>query len=141
MGQRPLTQRLLATNALSVSVASMEAIGWPWVTEVLLFISLKVEIAGQVSGGDRDLLQAHAPTVLLPAEPPELCCLGLSAPEQDLALAQLRASFASLDDSVLPGSSFPLIREDFKMYQDLLQHVAGSLSIQIEFLQENTLLA
>lgn len=38
----------------------------------------------------------------------------------------------------MPGSSSPSVQEDFKAYEDHLQHVTASLSIQVEFLQENT---
>lgn len=47
-------------------------------------------------------------------------------------------SLSSPDDLMVPGSSSPLVPEDFKAYQDLLWHMVASLGIQAEFLQENT---
>lgn len=63
---------------------------------------------------------------------------GLLVLKQDLTLAQLTASSLSPDDFAVPGSSSSLVPKDFKAYQELLWHVAASLGVQVEFLQENT---
>lgn len=73
-----------------------------------------------------DLLQAQALGSLPLAAPPESSYPGQSVHEQNPALAQLTASSSSPDDSVLPGSSSPLVPEDFKAYQDFLWHMTVS---------------
>lgn len=50
----------------------------------------------------------------------------------------LSASFSSQDSSMVPGSSSPSVPEDFKKHQNLLRCMAAFLSIQGEFLEENT---
>lgn len=66
-------------------------------------------------------------------EPPELSCPGL--PFQDW---KLNASSSSPDNSIVPGFLSPSVPENFRAYQDLSQHMAASLGIQAEILQENT---
>lgn len=61
-----------------------------------------------------------------------------SSQEQELVFGSAGLLSSSLDNAVLPGSTFPSVLEDLKVYQDLLHSIAAFLGIQAEFLQENT---
>lgn len=78
-----------------------------------------------------------APVKLPLVDLPVLSHPGPPVQDWDQVLAQLTASSSSPDDSTVPGSSSPSVPEDFKIYQDLLCHMAVSLDIQAEFLQDN----
>lgn len=88
----------------------MESVGYSFVGEVLHFVLLEGKISSQGFGSD---CQSATGPVVLPVDPLESPCHGLSALEQNLILTQLKASSSSLDDSVLPVSFSSSVPENF----------------------------